>query len=182
MFSLKTTHTYRRVALIFKIWTQNEQEIRLWNNLIFGKIDKTAATMLDIKRNGRVHPEDIPEMLRPELKPEVPYETHVSSRASSILSIVTDKQELKELLEVGRGKKQRQTFQMILMVIIPILGLLSITTVTLISTLQTFTKANKAQDQLRAMLQVTYQGNSWEPKEFRDRTQSEENVNVVHSR
>ena len=108
--------------------------------------------MLDIKRNGRVHPEESPEILRPELKPEVPY---VSSRASSILSIVTDKQEMSELLEVGSGKKQRQTFQMILMVIIPILGLLSITTVTLISTLQTFTKANKAQDQVRAMLQVT---------------------------
>ena len=111
--------------------------------------------MLDIKRNGRVYPEETPEILRTELKPEVPYETHVSSRASSILSIMTDKEDLKDLLEVGRGKKQRQTLQMILMVIIPILGLLSITTVTLISTLQTFTKANKAQDQLRAMLQVT---------------------------
>ena len=114
----------------------------------------TTTTMLDIKRNGRVYPEETSETLRPDLKPEVAYQTNVSSRASSRLSIMSEKQELRELLQVGSGKKQRQTFQMIMMVVIPILGLLSITTVTLISTLQTFTKANKAQDQLRAMLQV----------------------------
>ena len=114
----------------------------------------TIITMLDIKRNGRVYPEETPETLRPDLKREVKYQTNVSSRASSSLSITSEKQELRELLQAGSGKKQRQTFQMIMMVVIPILGLLSITTVTLISTLQTFIKANKAQDQLRAMLQV----------------------------
>ena len=111
--------------------------------------------MLNIKRNGQVYPEETPEILQTQLKPEVAYETHVSSSASSTLSVMGGKRELRELLQVGRGKKRRQTFQMILMVVVPILGLLSITTVTLISTLQTFIKANKAQDQLKAMLQVT---------------------------
>ena len=114
----------------------------------------TTTTMLNIKRNGRVYPEETPEVLQTQVKPEVAYETHVYSRASSTLSVMGEKRELRELLEVGSGKKRRQTFQMILMVVVPILGLLSITTVTLISTLQTFVKANKAQDQLKAMLQV----------------------------
>ena len=112
--------------------------------------------MLNIKRNGQVYPEETPEILQTQLKPEaVAYETHVSSRTSSALSVMAEKRELRELLQIGNGKKRRQTFQMILMVVVPILGLLSITTVTLVSALQTYVKANKAQDQLKAMLQVT---------------------------
>ena len=51
----------------------------------------TTTTMLNIKRNGQVYPEETPEILQTQLKPEVAYETNVSSRASSTLSVMGGK-------------------------------------------------------------------------------------------
>ena len=95
------------------------------------------------KMNGKVN--DVKIISRPQ--------SALSNRSTA--SIMVEKQRLGQLLQSTSGNKLRQTFFMILMVIIPIVALLSLATVTLVSRLQTFNQANDAQEQLRAMLQVS---------------------------
>ena len=95
------------------------------------------------KMNGKVN--DVKIISRPQ--------SAFSNRSTA--SIMVEKQRLGQLLQSTSGNKFRQTFFMILMVIIPIVALLSLATVTLVSRLQTYNQANDAQEQLRAMLQVS---------------------------